>query len=165
MHLNRSALLHNYSNKQPHGAMSFATTTTTPMIDMEFSQHIMALPIIILNFLLSDFSVKWPKTAEAMACLMHHKFILIDAEPISDGYSTSDDEDEGVDANVPLGVPCELCSDMASDVKNSDKCVQCRPLRIRSKEDLIKFPSEVLPRLPKHGLLITGSLNWSQQVT
>lgn len=119
--------------------------------------------------LVADYSVKWPKTASsAMACLMHHKFILIDAvakEPRSsadgggDSDSSSDEEEE-----VNLCSQC-MASDENVKSENVSKCLQCRPVRIRSKEDLIKFPSPTLPRLPKHGLLITGSHNWSQQVS
>lgn len=113
-----------------------------------------------------------------MACLMHHKFILIDAEPQksksekrgeneSETFSSSDDDDDDEEVK-PL---CAKCSDpsgdrMASDgaVSVSTECVQCRPVRIRSKKDLVQFPSDFLPRLPKNGLLITGSHNWSTQV-
>lgn len=100
---------------------------------------------------------------------MHHKFILIDAvakEPRrrsgGDSDSSSDEEDGEEVANL-----CAQCmaSDESVKSENVSKCLQCRPVRVRSKEDLIKFPSPTLPRLPKHGLLITGSHNWSQQVS
>ena len=55
---------------------------------------------------------------------------------------------------------------MASDKSSSatvPQCIKCRPLRIRSKEDLLNYPSDCLPRLPKNGLLITGSHNFSTQ--
>lgn len=112
-----------------------------------------------------------------MSCLMHHKFILIDAVAKergnksggddSDSSSDDDDEDEEVSGGA---ISCDKCALMMASESVSGgnvpakQCVLCRPLRIRSKEDLIKFPSETLPRLPKHGLLITGSHNWSQQV-
>lgn len=113
-----------------------------------------------------------------MSCLMHHKFILIDAVAKErgnksgggdDSDSSSDDEDEEVSGGA---ISCDKCALMMASKSVSGgggnvptkQCVLCRPLRIRSKEDLIKFPSETLPRLPKHGLLITGSHNWSQQV-
>lgn len=102
---------------------------------------------------------------------MHHKFILIDAvakEPRVAGDSSSSDDDGDVECdNSDDVILCNKC--MASDENEKSevvsKCLQCRPVRIRSKEDLIKFPSSFLPRLPKHGLLITGSHNWSQQVS
>ena len=104
-----------------------------------------------------------------MACLMHHKFILIDAEPKR--RATNEGGDSVSDSESEEEEECELCEKcMASEESDNvpkqkkPKCLQCSPVRIRSKEDLIKFPSETLPRLPKHGLLITGSLNWTMQV-
>lgn len=129
--------------------------------------------IIILLLLLCtlEFHIKWPKTAAAMACLMHHKFILIDAvakEPRKsdcEDIVSSDEEEYESDEDVNR-VICEKCVTMASESVSVQKmCVQCRPVRIRSKEDLLKFPSETIPRLPKHGLLLTGSHNWSVQVS
>lgn len=104
---------------------------------------------------------------------MHHKFILIDAEPLAKSESESEDEEE------ENRVPCAKCgacpggevSSMASESVDGGSasadavpCFECRPVRIRSKKDLVQFNCDKLPRLPKNGILITGSHNWSVQV-
>lgn len=126
----------------------------------------------------ADFDIKWPTKPivegqdkpQETSCLMHHKFILIDAEP---GKSESDDDDEE-EEEEEVRVPCAKCGACPGEVSfmasNSDgecavPCSECRPVRIRSKKDLVQFNCDKLPRLPKNGILITGSHNWSVQVS
>lgn len=133
------------------------------------------------SLFLSDFDIKWPTKPivpgqdkpQETSCLMHHKFILIDAEPLAKSESESADEEE------ENRVPCAKCgacpggevSSMASESVDGGSasadavpCFECRPVRIRSKKDLVQFNCDKLPRLPKNGILITGSHNWSVQV-
>lgn len=131
-------------------------------------------PHLLCISLPADVDVKWPVAVKAMQCLMHHKFLLIDAEVSGDDSDDDDEENASGSSGVGADNKCPQCDAIACDDVNmaSDKsssatvpqCIKCRPLRIRSKEDLLNYPSDCLPRLPKNGLLITGSHNFSTQV-
>lgn len=137
------------------------------------------------------FDVHWPTKPivagkdkpDETACLMHHKFVLIDAEPrissssssAGDGGGDSDsDSEEEESENEEKKKVCPKCGGGGGGVGGASAsesaisavpCYECRPVRIRSKRDLVLFPSNHLPRLPKNGVLITGSHNWSTQVS
>lgn len=94
---------------------------------------------------------------------MHHKFVLIDAEPSVDTSGSDSETEEEEEEEVEV---CDKCSGSVDSEANSavSTCIKCSDLKLRSVLDVIKFPSDRIPRLPKHGLLLTGSLNWTMQV-
>lgn len=101
---------------------------------------------------------------------MHHKFVVIDGsepEDLDNPYPEYDDESASGNKKCAKCANSGNCgfSDQEGDIALSG-CEICdgEKVSITSKEALLKWPSDSLPQLPKYGLLITGSLNWSMQV-
>lgn len=103
---------------------------------------------------------------------MHHKFILIDPlneDEISSGDSFSGEECDDSDG----GDWCKKCEAIESRATNGEcgandgpkNCCECGSrCRIHSSAELLRNGRDNIEHLPKHGVLITGSLNWTMQV-